>query len=108
MSVLSRLFRRRAPAAPGEVQPPAAPADALAAPPATTPPATAVEAPESADEAPGPATAADEPALPLRSLNRYRQDPAYKNFMAKAQKRPGATRRPGIPADYLDGERRPR
>ncbi len=107
MNVLSRLFRRRKqqPAA-GEARPAAV---APATSPATTPPARAPESPESPSAAPRPTTTPEQPEVPLRSLHRYRQDPAYRNFMAKAQKKPGAaTRRPGIPADYLDGERRPR
>ncbi len=58
-----------------------------------------------------PATRPDaaQPEVPLRALQRYRQDPAYKNFMAKARKAPGAvSRRPGIPADAFDRQQRPR
>jgi hypothetical protein len=98
-----------APDAAERPEPPAAPAGTVAASPAPEPSAPAPESPETATATPHSAAPAERPQVPLRSLNRYRQDPAFKNFMAKAQKKPGtATRRPGIPGDYLDRERRPR
>jgi hypothetical protein len=108
MRVLDRLFKRPAkPAAPEEANPTAA----LAAP-AAEGAAKPVAAPSTAEPAPvqptRPAALPEQPEVPLRSLQRYRQDPAFRNFMAKAQKKPGAARRPGIPADYLDGDQRPR
>lgn len=86
---------------------PTASAEAAAADPAAIEPASPAPA-AARTEPPPPVDRPAQPELPLRSLQRYRQDPGFKNFMAKAQKRPGAARRPGIPGDYLDGEQRPR
>jgi len=111
MSILNRLFgRRKGRAAPGARERAATDMAAIAAAdPAPAEPAAAL--PEAASHAAVPLASAhlpEQPEVPLRSLQRYRQDPAFKNFMAKAQKRPGAGRRPGIPSDYFDTQQRPR
>src|SRR5579885_2174436 len=114
MGVLNRLFRRdRKAEAPDESERAVALA-ALADGLGSEPPSGAhpVQQPAAAaiDTEPAPPGAEPEqPEIPLRSLQRYRQDPAFKNFMTKAQKKPGAAnRRPGIPSEYFDGEQRPR
>jgi hypothetical protein len=40
--------------------------------------------------APAPTPAAPQAEIPLKSLNRYRQDPGFQNFMDKARRPPGA------------------
>jgi len=109
MRVLDRLFRRPAkPAAPEEAEGTAvlpALSEARSADPATVAPSAPAPAPVQPAR---PADPPEQPGISLRSLQRYRQDPAFKSFMAKAQKKPGAARRPGIPSDYFDGQRRPR
>lgn len=114
MGVLSRMFRRqRQPAAPVETERTAALAalaEGLAGvPTGDEPPVREVAGEVAAADAPRPGEEPERTEVPLRSLQRYRQDPAFKKFMAKAQKKPGAAdRRPGIPSDYFDREQRPR
>jgi hypothetical protein len=46
------------------------------------------------------ATAFEPVDVPLSSLNRFRQDPAFRNFMDKTKRPPGATlRRPPVGPD---------
>jgi len=92
MGLFTRLLNRgheqhtSRPAAEG---PPEPVAD-QAAPPATRSTADQATAAEPPTAAPPP-----EAEIPLRSLERFRQDPAYRNFMAKARRPPGAPdRRP--------------
>ncbi|HLZ71491.1 MAG TPA: hypothetical protein VKV26_16435 [Dehalococcoidia bacterium] len=111
MSVLGRLFgnrrRRREQAAAGAGTPPSIGQEAPAPEPAEIEPSLA-ESDRAGATGAEPAAHAGQAAAetPLRSLQRYRHDPAFKNFMAKAQKPPGAVRRTNLPPDAFDREQR--
>ncbi|HEY7293986.1 MAG TPA: hypothetical protein VH916_03050 [Dehalococcoidia bacterium] len=112
MGILQRLFGkepRQTPAAEGRAAAEPAPAAGLPDQPAAGEGRAAQAG--AAEPAYPPAMESDGPKneVPLRSLERYRQDPAFKNFMAKARKAPGSSPlRPGLPTDVFDRNRQQR
>lgn len=90
MGILGRLFGRKdatqTPEADARTTAATAVADETAPPPRPT--SLQATPPEQVTEATPP------PAPPLRALEGFRHDPAFRNFMDKARRPPGAVARP--------------
>jgi len=104
VGIFTRLFGRRpAQTDAGEEQGPAdaPPGNEAAAAPEASSAAAQTAAPVPPETPRGP----DRPPIPLHSLEAYRRDPAFQNFMDKVRRPPGV--RPGRPRGPQDPEDAP-